>query len=160
MTLKVKRLGDFALFDTSPLTQFSKFNNFLWVCWFFGKNLSNFVPPVWKLHNPYCHNMHYLNNFRYSKRCRSFFAIIRPYVSIQFRQSNLGSDEITWKTKTSKVLSINTSPLHCLLNCDYNYLWQPKTFSCRLGFASMGRNDESALFFNASFSVFGPLRCP
>ena len=34
MTLKVKRLGDFALFDTSPLTQFSKFNNFLWVCWF------------------------------------------------------------------------------------------------------------------------------
>ena len=45
LTLKVKRLGDFALFDTSPLTQFSKFNNFLWVCWFLGKNLSNFVPP-------------------------------------------------------------------------------------------------------------------
>ena len=38
-----------------PLTQFSKFNNFLWVCWFLGNNLSNFVPPVWKLHNPYCH---------------------------------------------------------------------------------------------------------
>ena len=33
------------IFDTSPLTQFSKFNNFLWVCWFLGKNLSNFVPP-------------------------------------------------------------------------------------------------------------------
>ena len=47
------------IFDTSPLTQFSKFNNFLWVCWFFGKNLSDFVPPVWKLHNPYCHNMHW-----------------------------------------------------------------------------------------------------
>ena len=30
-------------------------NNFLWVCWFLGKNLSNFVSPVWKLHNPYCH---------------------------------------------------------------------------------------------------------
>ena len=43
------------IFDTSPLIQFSKFNNFLWVCWFLGKNLSNFVPPVWKLHNPYCH---------------------------------------------------------------------------------------------------------
>ena len=38
-------LGDFALFGTSPLTQFSKFNNFFWVCWFLGKNLSNFVPP-------------------------------------------------------------------------------------------------------------------
>ena len=36
-------------------TQFSKFNIFLWVCWFLGKNPSNFVPPVWKLHNPYCH---------------------------------------------------------------------------------------------------------
>ena len=55
LTLKVKRLGDFALFDTSPLTQFSKSNNFLWVCWFLGKNLSNFVRPVWRLHNPYCH---------------------------------------------------------------------------------------------------------
>ena len=28
------------IFDLSPLTQFSKFNN----CWFLGKNLSNFVP--------------------------------------------------------------------------------------------------------------------
>ena len=46
-----------ALFDTSPLHQFSKFNNFLWVCWFSCKNLFNFVYPVWKLHNPYCHNM-------------------------------------------------------------------------------------------------------
>ena len=42
----------------SPLTQFSKFNNFLWVCWFLGKNISNFVPLIWKLHNPYCHNLH------------------------------------------------------------------------------------------------------
>ena len=25
------------IFDTSPFTQFSKFNNFLWVCWFLGK---------------------------------------------------------------------------------------------------------------------------
>ena len=41
LTLKVKRLGDFALFNTSPLTRFSKFNSFLWVCWFLGKNLSN-----------------------------------------------------------------------------------------------------------------------
>ena len=41
----------------APLTQFSKFNNFLWVCWFLDKNLSNFVPPVWKLHNPYCHSL-------------------------------------------------------------------------------------------------------
>ena len=32
-----------------------KFNNFVWVCWFLVKNLINFVPPIWKLHNPYCH---------------------------------------------------------------------------------------------------------
>ena len=40
------------------LTQFSKSNNFLWVCWFLGKNISNFVPPAWKLYNPYCHNIY------------------------------------------------------------------------------------------------------
>ena len=49
----------------------SKFNNFLLVCWFLGKNLPKFVSPVWKLHNPYCHNWKcstekaalFLNNF-------------------------------------------------------------------------------------------------
>ena len=40
----------------SPQHQLSKFNNFLWVCWFLGKNLSNFVPPARKLDNPYYHN--------------------------------------------------------------------------------------------------------
>ena len=60
LTLKVGRLGDFALFDTSPLVQFSKFKKILWVCWFVGKNLSNFMYPVWKLHNPYCHTLHHI----------------------------------------------------------------------------------------------------
>ena len=55
LTLKVKFWSNFGTFDTSPLTQFSKFNNFLWVCWFWDKNLTNFVPPIWKLHNPCCH---------------------------------------------------------------------------------------------------------
>ena len=35
----------------SPLVQFSKFNDFLWVCWFLCKNLSNFVSLDLKLHN-------------------------------------------------------------------------------------------------------------
>ena len=43
------------IFDSSPLIQNSKFNSFLWVCWFLCKNLSNFVSPAWKLHDPYCH---------------------------------------------------------------------------------------------------------
>ena len=46
------------LFDSSPLIQNSKFNNFLWVCLSLFKNLSNFVPSAWKLHKPYCHNNH------------------------------------------------------------------------------------------------------
>ena len=41
----------------SPLVQFWKFKNFLWVCWFLCKNLSNFIYPVWKLHNPYCNTV-------------------------------------------------------------------------------------------------------
>ena len=57
------------IFNTSPLTQFSKFNNFLWVFWFLGKNLSNFVPSVWKLHNPHCHStcIYNLFNTKHSK---------------------------------------------------------------------------------------------
>ena len=43
----------FANYPVGPI-----FNDFLWVCWFLCKNLSNFVYPVWKLHNPYCHTRH------------------------------------------------------------------------------------------------------
>ena len=27
------------------------------VCWFLGKNISNFVPPTWRLDNPYYHSL-------------------------------------------------------------------------------------------------------
>ena len=47
----------FASYWGSTLVQFSKFNNFHWVCWFLCKTLSNFVYPIWELHNPYCHNV-------------------------------------------------------------------------------------------------------
>ena len=30
---------------------------FVYICWFLCKNLSYFVPSVWKLHNPYCHKL-------------------------------------------------------------------------------------------------------
>ena len=53
-----RKLTFLAHFDTSPLHQFSKSNNFLWVCWFLCKNLSNFQPPTWKLNNPYYHTAH------------------------------------------------------------------------------------------------------
>ena len=43
------------IFDSSPLVQFSKFNHFLWECWFLAKNHYNFVSLSWKLHNRYCH---------------------------------------------------------------------------------------------------------
>ena len=45
------------IFYSSPWHQFSKFNHFLWLCWFWGKNLSNFVLLAIKLDNPYCHNV-------------------------------------------------------------------------------------------------------
>ena len=46
------------------LIQFSKLNNFLFkVCSFLGKNLSNFVPPVGKLRNMYCHTAHRILHF-------------------------------------------------------------------------------------------------
>ena len=44
--------GTFWHLRSAPILEIQKF---FWVCLFLGKNLSNFVPPVWKLHNPYCH---------------------------------------------------------------------------------------------------------
>ena len=58
------------LFDTSPLHQFSKFNNFLWVRWSLGKNLSNFVSPAWKLDNLYYHKLH-------MPTCLTFLSMIK-----------------------------------------------------------------------------------
>ena len=54
------------IFDSSPLIQNSKFNNFFWVCWFLCKIFSNFVLPAWKLHNPHCHSPcpPHLQNFK------------------------------------------------------------------------------------------------
>ena len=49
-------------FDISALHQFSKFNNFLWVCWFLGKNIFNFVSPTLKLDNPYWHSSLWLQS--------------------------------------------------------------------------------------------------
>ena len=78
-----------ALFDTSPLTQFSKFNHFLWVCWFLGKNLSNFVSPIWKLHNPYCHSEDITFAWKNLKKCKTinahiFCDLIFTFISFLF----------------------------------------------------------------------------
>ena len=35
----------------------SDFCKLLRVCWFLGKNLSNFIPPAWEFDNPYCNNI-------------------------------------------------------------------------------------------------------
>ena len=73
------------IFDSSPLLQFSKFNDFLCECWFLAKNLSNFVPLPWKRYNRYCHRWKYswgkstdLSNFSLDK-------IVFNYVSTYVR---------------------------------------------------------------------------
>ena len=50
--------SDFCKLLRLPISPILQIQNFLWVCWFFCKNLSNFVYPVCKLLNPYCHNFH------------------------------------------------------------------------------------------------------
>ena len=54
---KFERRSNFGTFWHLPINPNQKFNNFLWVGWFLGKNLANFIPLVWKLHNPYCHTL-------------------------------------------------------------------------------------------------------
>ena len=66
-----------ALFDTSPLTWFSKFNNFFLVCKFLGKNLSNFE-------NSYCHDYllsvpHPASNFVYPKVVLHYQSHVNPH---------------------------------------------------------------------------------
>ena len=39
-------------FPITPILKIEKKKN-LWVCWFLGKNLSNFVSFAWQLYNPY-----------------------------------------------------------------------------------------------------------
>ena len=113
LTLKVGRLSDFALFDTSPLVQFSKFKNFLLVCWFLGKHLSNFVPPVWKLHNPYCHTVLLQGPVTTRQRCTlvdfsllgvvkicTFFYVCKFWVKIIMRQKFCYSTNLCVHTNT------------------------------------------------------------
>ena len=75
----------FASYWGSPLVQFSKFKNFLWVCWFLCKNLSNFVSLPWKFHNPYCHNKQWSSQKKEKKYkifITFFLAFFHYYVQI------------------------------------------------------------------------------
>ena len=76
-----------ALFDTSSIHQFTKFNKFLRTCWFLAKkNFYNFVPLPWKLHNPYCHRVHtYIFRWKRNKKDSSAFlkskSLTKKYLS-------------------------------------------------------------------------------
>ena len=41
-----------------PNVHYKNTGNYLWVCCFLGKNLSNFAAQDLKLHNQYYHNVH------------------------------------------------------------------------------------------------------
>ena len=43
------------IFSHLPITPILKIHKFPLVCWFLGKNISNFVAPAWKLNNPCYH---------------------------------------------------------------------------------------------------------
>ena len=61
------------------LVKIHYFNNFLRVCWFLGKNLSNFVSPIWKLHNPYCHTYAHQKLMPQIFRPSCCHAVLRPF---------------------------------------------------------------------------------
>ena len=69
-----------ALYDTSPLHQFFKFNNFLWTCWFLGKHFSNFVAPAWKLDYPYYHSPQSRSNEGRLLEMKPLFCVLVLYV--------------------------------------------------------------------------------
>ena len=86
LTLKVK----FWHFLTPPHCT----NNFLWVCRFLDKNLSDVVHPVWILDNCYCHNV--------SRRCCS------PSCNVLLKY-----------TRTNQQISLGIIVLLMHLQCSY-----------------------------------------
>ena len=78
------------------LIQFSKFNNFLWVCWFLNKNLSNFLPPVWKLHNPYFHTKAGFGRHSFHKRL--FRASVQNCVYRSFQEKLFQNNFVNWRS--------------------------------------------------------------
>ena len=64
-------------FDTFPQYQFSKFNAFLWVCWFLDKNLSNYVFPAWNLDNPYHHIGYYALVFNLKLAAKQWYFVLK-----------------------------------------------------------------------------------
>ena len=71
----------FASYWVSPLVQFSKFKNFLWVCWFLCKNLSNFVSLPENLRNRYYHWCS--NNKRSFKE--EYFGLPWPKIGVKYQ---------------------------------------------------------------------------
>ena len=102
--------SNFGTFWHLSITSILKFNHFLWVCWFLGKNLSNFVSPVGKLHNPYCHNAQLeiqILIWLYSRSSQLFiFDNINAgvYGSISWQISNKRGDKAT---KTRLILGFS-----------------------------------------------------
>ena len=92
----------FASFWGSPWVQFSKFKNFLWVCLFLGKNLSNCIHPVWKLHNLYCHILQSL-----SMQPRPFQSLL-PFLCLCHNRFSGGCLQFNHAAKTCSNLNKKT----------------------------------------------------
>ena len=86
----------FGAFDTSPSHQFSKFNTFLWVCWFLNKNLSNFFFFFLKLHNPYFHTNAGFGRHSFHKRL--FRASVQNCVYRSFQEKLFQNNFVNWRS--------------------------------------------------------------
>ena len=122
-----------ALFDSLPLIKNSKFNNFFRVCVFLGKNVSNFVFPVWKLHNPYCHNMQfYLHNRKMDDKTEKVAIHGRTIQwKIRFAVEEKPNGE---RWRSNKVVTKNPQCGQILCLVGFEFLWCPSKFSCDMYF--------------------------
>ena len=131
-----------------PKTQ----NNFLWVCWFLCKNLSNFVPPAWKLHNPYCHNDKSSNHFNFIFTIifweinihhfiwKKDFKVIRNHIKNHFREKNMSfwydylpfqwvSFLIEFRSEFLKRIIIHYQLTFIIWLCNINSDWYKNVFT-------------------------------
>ena len=89
------------------------------VCWFLCKNLSNFVYPVWKLHNPYCHNVSTYVLLSQKPVRINFFSPLVPSLLIDPNQRYIRQKKSSHSDGPNKPISF--AILHFVVVCSYDW---------------------------------------
>ena len=93
--------------------------SFGYLCWFLGKNPSNFVPPAWILDNPYYHNIQIpYNPYQPITKKLFYLTLIQANLSKELQQQEFITLHLGKPRLNNECLKV-TAPV--LLICIYEY---------------------------------------